>query len=56
MGIEELSLAIMRKIRGQNAVRSALPALVLTSSASLGGVNPCNGDVGVMHVFSFLGV
>ena len=35
MRILELSLAIMRKIRGENAVRSALPALVFTRSASL---------------------
>ena len=37
MGVEELSLAIMRKIWGENAVSSALPTLVFTCSASLGG-------------------
>ena len=37
MGIEELSLTIVREIRGENAVRSALPALVFASCAGLGG-------------------
>lgn len=37
MGIEELSLAIVREIRGENAIGSALPALVFASCTSLGG-------------------
>lgn len=35
MCIKELALAIVREIRGENAVRSAFPALVFASSASL---------------------
>ncbi|MBA0851763.1 hypothetical protein Goshw_025468 [Gossypium schwendimanii] len=35
MSILELSLTIMRKIRGKNVVRSALPVLESTSNASL---------------------
>lgn len=56
MGVEELPLAIMREIRGKNAVGGALPALVFTSSACLGGVYPCSTTgaaavVVVMHYF-----
>lgn len=36
MSVEELALAIVREKRGENTIRSALPALVFASSASLG--------------------
>lgn len=43
MAVEELALAIVRKIRGENAVRGAFSTLVFASSASLGAVtNPWN--------------
>lgn len=45
MGVEELALAIVRKIRCENAVSSAFPALVLTSSASLVVVVVVGGGV-----------
>ncbi|GLT75599.1 hypothetical protein SLA2020_473090 [Shorea laevis] len=35
MGVKELPLAVVRKIRGENAVMGALPALVFTRCASL---------------------
>lgn len=35
MSVEELALAVVREIRGENAVRSAFPTLVLARSASL---------------------
>ena len=41
MGVEELGLAIVRKIRGENAVRAAFSTLVFACGASLGAVtNP----------------
>lgn len=37
MRVEELALAMVREVRGEDAVGRALPALVFTCSASVGG-------------------
>ena len=42
MAVEELALAIVRKIRGENAVRSAFFTMVFASSASVGAVTVTN--------------
>ena len=55
MGIEELSLAIVREIRGENAVRSALPTLVFAGSTSLGGGAVANSwDAAAGHIVKLL--